>query len=93
MEGEPDSRWGGRTDPALQHNYFTLGLVAFCFGFGLLGAGAWVWLTCGGATSHRNVTGSPPIGKPSPRYEQFVDESAGVVECHLALGRVGFCFL
>jgi hypothetical protein len=45
--------WGGRTDPALQHSYFTLGLVAFCFGLVLLGAAAWAWLTCGGATSHR----------------------------------------
>jgi hypothetical protein len=53
---ESGNGWGGRTDPALQHTYFTLGLVGLCFGLVLLSAATWAWLNSRAVNSPR-----PPI--------------------------------
>jgi hypothetical protein len=39
--------WGGTTDPALRHTYYTLGVIALCFGLALLAAAAWNWMAGG----------------------------------------------
>lgn len=50
---ESGNGWGGRTDPSLQHTYFTLGLIGLFFGLVLLAIASWAWITSGGASSHR----------------------------------------
>jgi hypothetical protein len=45
--------WGGRTDPALQHTYYILGIVGLCFGLLLLAGAAWAWMTSSAAASER----------------------------------------
>jgi hypothetical protein len=50
---ESGNGWGGRTDPAMQQTYFTLGLVGLCFGLILLAIASWAWMTSAATTTQR----------------------------------------
>jgi hypothetical protein len=52
---ESGNGWGGRTDPALQHTYLTLGAIAVVFGLALVAAAAWHWMR------GYDAGGRPPI--------------------------------
>ena len=47
----------GFPDPALRQTYFTVGLVALCFGLALVGLAAWKWL--------KGEPGTPPQSRAS----------------------------